>query len=46
MYGPFKNHLSAELRERLMDNTRRFRKGMEEAGFRIVPGVHPSSPSS
>jgi glycine C-acetyltransferase len=35
---------SAELRERLMANTRRFRKGMEEAGFRIVPGVHPIVP--
>jgi glycine C-acetyltransferase len=33
-----------ELRERLMANTRRFRKGMEEAGFRIVPGVHPIVP--
>jgi glycine C-acetyltransferase len=27
-----------------MANTRRFRKGMEEAGFRIVPGVHPIVP--
>jgi glycine C-acetyltransferase len=35
---------SAELRERLMANTGRFRKGMEEAGFRIVPGVHPIVP--
>ena len=35
---------SAELRERLMSNTRLFRKGMEEAGFRIVPGVHPIVP--
>jgi glycine C-acetyltransferase len=35
---------SAELRERLMENTRRFRRGMEEAGFRIVPGVHPIVP--
>jgi glycine C-acetyltransferase len=35
---------SAELRDRLMANTRRFRKGMEEAGFRIVPGVHPIVP--
>jgi len=35
---------SAELRERLMANTRRFRQGMEEAGFRIVPGVHPIVP--
>ena len=35
---------SAELRDRLMANTRRFRKGMEETGFRIVPGVHPIVP--
>ena len=27
-----------------MANTRLFRKGMEEAGFRIVPGVHPIVP--
>ncbi len=35
---------SGELRERLMANTREFRKGMEAAGFRIVPGVHPIVP--
>jgi len=35
---------SNELRERLMANTRVFRKGMEEAGFRIIPGVHPIVP--
>ena len=35
---------SAELRERLMANTRRFRGGMEAAGFRIVSGVHPIVP--
>jgi glycine C-acetyltransferase len=35
---------SGQLRERLMANTRQFRKGMEEAGFRIVPGVHPIVP--
>jgi glycine C-acetyltransferase len=35
---------SGELRERLMANTRLFRKGMEEAGFRIVPGIHPIVP--
>jgi len=35
---------SGELRERLMANTRRFRSGMEETGFRIVPGVHPIVP--
>ena len=27
-----------------MSNTRLFRKGMEEAGFRIVPGIHPIVP--
>ncbi|HMA54395.1 MAG TPA: glycine C-acetyltransferase [Acidobacteriota bacterium] len=35
---------SAELRERLMANTRLFREGMERAGFRIVPGIHPIVP--
>ena len=35
---------SGDLRERLMANTRLFRKGMEEAGFRIVPGTHPIVP--
>jgi glycine C-acetyltransferase len=35
---------SAELRERLMSNTRLFRQGMEEAGFRIVSGIHPIVP--
>jgi glycine C-acetyltransferase len=35
---------SGELRERLMANTRRFREGMEAAGFRIVPGTHPIVP--
>jgi glycine C-acetyltransferase len=35
---------SAELRERLMSNTRLFRDGMEQAGFRIVPGIHPIVP--
>jgi glycine C-acetyltransferase len=35
---------SAELRDRLMSNTRLFRQGMEEAGFRIVPGIHPIVP--
>jgi glycine C-acetyltransferase len=35
---------SGELRERLMANTRLFRKGMEKAGFRIVPGIHPIVP--
>ena len=35
---------SAELRERLMSNTRLFRDGMERAGFRTVPGIHPIVP--
>jgi glycine C-acetyltransferase len=35
---------SAELRERLMANTRLFREGMAKAGFRIVPGIHPIVP--
>jgi glycine C-acetyltransferase len=35
---------SAELREKLMANTRLFRAGMEQAGFRIVPGIHPIVP--
>ena len=35
---------SADLQERLMANTRLFRRGMEEAGFRIIPGVHPIVP--
>jgi len=35
---------SAELRERLMANTRLFREGMERSGFRIVPGIHPIVP--
>ena len=35
---------SGELRERLMANTRVFRQGMEQAGFRIVPGIHPIVP--
>lgn len=32
------------LRDKLFENTRQFRKGMEEAGFRIIPGVHPIVP--
>ena len=35
---------SGELREKLMANTRLFREGMEGAGFRIVPGIHPIVP--
>jgi glycine C-acetyltransferase len=35
---------SAELRERLKANTRLFREGMTERGFRIVSGEHPIVP--
>jgi glycine C-acetyltransferase len=35
---------SPELRDRLMANTRLFREGITNAGFRIVPGVHPIVP--
>ncbi|MGH7846488.1 MAG: glycine C-acetyltransferase [Candidatus Binatia bacterium] len=35
---------SAELRERLMRNTRLFRTGMKERGFDIRPGEHPIVP--
>ncbi|PHI20480.1 glycine C-acetyltransferase [Lewinellaceae bacterium SD302] len=35
---------STELRDKLEDNTRRFRKGMNEAGFDIIPGTHPITP--
>jgi glycine C-acetyltransferase len=32
------------LRDKLFENTNQFRKGMEAAGFRIVPGIHPIVP--
>jgi glycine C-acetyltransferase len=32
------------LRDKLFENTNFFRKGMEAAGFRIVPGIHPIVP--
>jgi len=32
------------LHDKLYDNTQFFRNGMEKAGFRIVPGVHPIVP--
>ena len=35
---------TAELRERLFANARRFRDGMTRAGFRLVPGDHPIVP--
>jgi glycine C-acetyltransferase len=35
---------TTELRDRLMENTRRFREEMTERGFDIKPGVHPIVP--
>lgn len=35
---------STELRDRLERNTMKFRKEMTEAGFDIIPGVHPIVP--
>lgn len=35
---------TTELRDKLWANTELFRKGMTEAGFRIVEGVHPITP--
>jgi len=35
---------STELRDRLETNTKFFRTGITEAGFNIVPGVHPIVP--
>jgi len=35
---------TTELRDKVMANTERFRKGMTEAGFDIRPGVHPIVP--
>lgn len=35
---------TTELRDKLYENTQIFRKGMTEAGFRIVPGVHSIVP--
>ena len=35
---------STELRDRLESNTRRFRTGMETAGFNLLPGEHPIVP--
>lgn len=33
-----------DLRARLFDNARRFRAGMSEAGFKLLPGEHPIIP--
>jgi glycine C-acetyltransferase len=35
---------SPELRERLMENARYFRAGLERAGFSVKPGEHPIAP--
>jgi glycine C-acetyltransferase len=35
---------SPELRERLMQNTHAFRRGLEEIGFDLLPGDHPIVP--
>src|SRR5690606_4033126 len=35
---------TTELRDRLEENTRRFRDGITAAGFEIRPGVHPIVP--
>lgn len=35
---------STHLRDKLERNTQYFRKGMTEAGFDIVPGIHPITP--
>jgi glycine C-acetyltransferase len=35
---------STELRDRLEANTKYFRAGITQAGFNIVPGVHPIVP--
>lgn len=35
---------STELRDRVMDNAKRFRDGMTRAGFAIKPGIHPIAP--
>ncbi len=35
---------SGELRQRVMDNAKRFRKGMADAGFEIREGIHPIVP--
>ena len=35
---------AGDLRARLFANTARFRRGMAEAGFRLVPGEHPIVP--
>jgi glycine C-acetyltransferase len=35
---------TTELRDRVMDNAKRFRDGMTRAGFQLKPGIHPIVP--
>src|SRR5579859_3293954 len=35
---------TTELRDRVMDNAKRFREGVTRAGFQIKPGIHPIVP--
>jgi glycine C-acetyltransferase len=35
---------TTELRDRVMDNAKRFRDGVTKAGFQIKPGFHPIVP--
>jgi glycine C-acetyltransferase len=35
---------TTELRDRVMDNAKRFREGMTKAGFSLKPGIHPIVP--
>ncbi len=35
---------STELRDKLFENTRHFRAGLEKAGFDVKPGEHPIIP--
>jgi glycine C-acetyltransferase len=35
---------TTELRDRVMDNARRFREGVVRSGFQIKPGIHPIVP--
>jgi len=35
---------TTELRDRVMQNAKRFRQGMTDVGFRIPPGLHPIVP--
>jgi len=35
---------TSDLRDKLVENTRMFRKGLEDSGYTIVPGTHPIVP--